>query len=305
MTKPSNSQSQKRFQESIAALFSKSGDSNQNSCLFLKSSSDIGVIRNGGRNGARFAPQSLLSFFKKLAINKTMSKFVFIDEEVSNSTEEEADFHSAQDKEAQRIAHQLKTYPSSRICHIGGGHDHVYPLLIALARNHKKIIVVNIDAHADTRVDEHFHSGTPFRQFAQNFEGDFHLYQIGLHPFANSSSTLSPLGKGQSEILWKNNLNSSSLSDFFKRIEANVDESTLVLFSLDADALDGSVIPAVSAVNPNGLSRSELSDIWKLYSSLPFNHPPVMGIYELNPIYDTLSGLSMRTIASFLYETLS
>ncbi|MFP5387174.1 MAG: hypothetical protein ACLGHN_13935, partial [Bacteriovoracia bacterium] len=65
MTKPSNSQSLKRFQESLGHLFSS--DTGKKKCLILKSSSDIGVIRNGGRNGARFAPQSFLSTFKKFS----------------------------------------------------------------------------------------------------------------------------------------------------------------------------------------------------------------------------------------------
>lgn len=303
MTKPSISQSQKRFQESVGALFSKSASGSAPQCLFLKSSTDIGVIRNGGRNGARFAPQSFLSTFKKFSQNKTLSELAFYDFEVASSEEEVSDFHSAQKKEAERISAILKGHPSSRICHLGGGHDHIYPLLTAMAGSYEKVVVINIDAHADTRTDDEFHSGTPFRQFANEFSGEFHLYQIGLHPFANSFSTLSPLKKGEGKTLWKNEMNRESLTHFFDQIKKTITPSTLVVFSLDADALVGSEVPGVSAVNPGGLTRTELLEVWEFYRKLPLGHLPVMGIYELNPLYDTLSSFSMRTIASFVFES--
>lgn len=302
MMKPAISQSQKRFQESVGALFSKSDGTPTAQCLFLKSSTDIGVIRNGGRNGARFAPQSFLSTFKKFSQNKTLSELAFYDLEVANQDEEVLDFHSAQLKEADRIAAILKTHPSSRICHLGGGHDHIYPLLTAASKTFEKVIVINIDAHADTRTDDEFHSGTPFRQFANEFAGEFHLFQIGLHPFANSFSTLSPLN-AQGKTLWKKEMNKESVKQFFAQIEKVMTGKALVVFSLDADALVGSEVPGVSAVNPGGLTRNELLEVWECYQKLPLGHLPVMGIYELNPLYDTLSSFSMRTIASFVFES--
>jgi formiminoglutamase len=304
MTNPPTTQSQKRFHESAGALFSAKTGGQPYSFLFLKSSTDVGVMRNGGRNGARYAPQSLLATFKKFAQTKSMSELAFLDVEVSDEAEELKDFSSAQRSESDRIRSIVKDYHEARICHVGGGHDHVFPLLTALAPDFKKVLVINIDAHADTRVDEKHHSGTPFRQFANSFSGDFQLYQIGLHPFANSFSTLSPLSRGKLEILWRRDLNSSSLAQFFSKIKAEVNDETLVLFSLDADALIGSEVPGVSAVNPGGITRSELLEVWDHYRKLPLRHRPVMGIYELNPLYDTLSSLSMRTLASFVFETI-
>jgi formiminoglutamase len=303
MTKPSITQSQKRFQESVGALFSKADRIPKNTCLFLKSSTDIGVIRNGGRNGARFAPQSFISTFKKFAQNHTMSELAFFDIEVSSQDDEEKDFHEAQKRECERIASAMTSHPNSRTIHIGGGHDHIYPLLTAASANYKKVIVINIDAHADTRTDENFHSGTPFRQFAREFKGDFHLFQIGLHPFANSFSTLTQLEKGKMDVLWMSDLNETNLVSFFMKIEKTISEKTLVVFSLDADALAGNEVPGVSAVNPAGLTRTQLLNVWKQYESLKKEHLPVIGIYELNPLYDTLASVSMRTIASFVFET--
>lgn len=300
MTKPSITQSQKRFNESMGPLFMSSGMEKE--LLLLKSSSDVGVMRNAGRNGAKHAPQSFLSFFKKLTQDQITKSFALIEKEVASSDEEIRDFESSQTKQSERIEQSLKSHPKARICHLGGGHDHIYPLLCALSQNKKHVVVINIDAHADTRTDDKAHSGTPFRQFAEHFTGQFDLYQVGLHPFANSLSTLTPLAKGKMSILWRSEL--SKMNEFFAVIKSTITKDTLVVFSIDADGLDGSAIPGVSAVNPWGLSMEELMDLWKQYLGLNFSHAPIMGLYELNPVYDSLSMLSMRRMAAFVYETL-
>lgn len=304
MTKQPITQSQKRSQDSLGTLFLPE-EASKCDFLFLKSSSDVGVERNGGRNGACYGPQSFLAYFKKLNKKPSLEKTSFKEIEVSNMPEEKSDFHLSQKKEMSRIESALKTHPNSSICHLGGGHDHVYPLLSALGNKYAKVIVINIDAHADTRTDPEFHSGTPFRQFAQEYAGEFSLYQVGLLEFANSSSTLSDLPRGMSKILWRNELFDQNKVDvFFHEIKQKVDPQTVVVFSLDADALNGAEMPGVSAVNGHGLSRMELTQIWNFYCRLGFTHKPVMGLYELNPVYDSLSMLSMRTLGSFLFETL-
>lgn len=298
MTKQALPQSQKRFHESLGSLFDEKKQTSEQ-LLFVKSSSDVGVIRNGGRNGARFAPQSFLSTFRKFSQNDSLKKFSFSEIEVSNVEEEVSNFHEAQKKESDRILTALKD--QSWICHLGGGHDHIYPLLRAISADSKKVVVINIDAHADTRTDEDFHSGTPFRQFSEEFAGEFHLFQIGLNPFANSFSTLSPLNKGKHEILWKKDF--QNLVIFFQKI-SNVAKDATVIFSIDADALTASEVPGVSAINPSGITREELLIIWKKYRELSLTHKPVLGIYELNPLYDSLGSLSMRTMGSFLFEAI-
>ena len=301
MTKPAFTQSQKRFQESLGPLFSHSSS---HSCLFLKSSSDQGVIRNGGRNGARYAPQSLLATFKRFTQDNQIKDISFVEAEVADPHDEEQDFHGAQERESSRIKMLMDQYKKASVIHIGGGHDHVYPLLKAASAGHSKVVVLNIDAHADTRTDEHHHSGTPFRQFAEEYSGKFSLYQLGLHHFANSFSTLSPLVKGKQVVLWKNEITPERLDTFFKDIEKDIDNETLVVFSLDADALNGHEIPGVSAVNPQGLSLIELQDVWERFKEITVSQRKIIGIYELNPVYDTLASISMRSIASFIFEGL-
>lgn len=303
MTNTHISQSQKRHQESLSSLFDKKTDAQSRTVLFLKSSSDVGVMRNGGRNGARFAPRSLLSFFKKLTLSSGLEQYNFSEYEVSSQQDELNDFISAQELEGQELTRIVRSHPESFIIHIGGGHDHIFPLLRSFTE--KKIVVLNIDAHADTRTDSSPHSGTPFRQFARQFDGSFYLFQIGLHPWANSQSTLTTLEKGTQEILWRDAVSDlEQRQGFFENIGKYIDENTRVVFSLDADALSGEQIPGVSAVNGKGLNVSELEQLWQEYLKLPMKHSPTLGIYELNPLYDSLSALSMRTISAFLYQCL-
>ncbi len=301
MTKTPNTQSEKRHQESLSARF---GTSDGKTVLFIKSSTDTGVIRNGGRNGARLAPKSLLSYFRKLALDKKAKEFSFRELEVSSLDEEKIDFSAAQEKEALRIKTAVSGSGNARLIHLGGGHDHIYPLLKSF--DHKKrIIVLNLDAHADTRTDDDSHSGTPFRQFAKEFTGDFHLFQLGLHVFANSESTLSVLPRGKMHVLWRKDLmDQAKWSEFFNEMKKLIDDQTVVIFSLDADAISGEIVPGVSAVNGMGLKTGELFQAWEMYRNLPMKHEPILGIYELNPVYDTLSGMSMRFMSNFLYVTL-
>jgi formiminoglutamase len=174
----------------------------------------------------------------------------------------------------------------------------------ALSKTFQKLVVINIDAHADTRTDQEYHSGTPFRQFGDEFPGKLRLFQIGLNSFANSFSTLEPIKETKMNILWSHQLNSENLKNLFADIQKEIDETTAVLFSLDSDAINGAIVPGVSAVNPSGLTLSQLNEISGHYKTLKLTHKPILGIYELNPIYDTLSGLSMRTMGSFVFDFL-
>jgi formiminoglutamase len=302
MTKKSIPQSEKRYIESVAKLFDPARTGVPT--LFLKSSTDEGVIRNGGRNGARFAPQSLLSTLKRFTLVEKLEQKVFKEVEVSDQLLEQENFEKAQAEEARKIFQLISENRQSSFYHIGGGHDHIYPLLKAISGIYEKVLVVNIDAHADTRTDDAPNSGTPFRQFANEQGKNFTLIQIALNPFANSFSTLSKLETSTQDVVWRNEITKEKVAALFSTIKESVDESTACIFSVDADALSGAEVPGVSAVNPNGISLQELIEIWNSFQQIKKVHPTIIGIYELNPLYDSLASISMRTLANFIFESL-
>lgn len=289
-----------RYLESIASLISD--NTSECNTIFLTSPTDIGVRRNGGRNGTRFAPNAIINSFKKMNHNNQIIAPIAI-LSVSSMEEEILDFHNAQDISSKAIS-TLNILNFGRVVHIGGGHDHAYPLLKALNEKSdiKNILIVNIDAHCDTRVDDKRHSGTPFRDFSKINTKDVTLIQYGLHSFANSLTTQSDIEKSikQTQIFLKE----SSLLNLKEEISKhNLPKDTLVYISLDADALNASTMEAVSAVNHHGL---QLQNVLEVIMYLKDNFSKsIFGIYEYNPIFDNQSQKGSRALCALIYEYLS
>jgi formiminoglutamase len=284
----------------IKCLFDQKNSSN--SVCFITSSSDTGVTRNFGRYGARFAPQAILNEFKKMIFPTSWKSRSFNAIEVANTDYEKENFQQAQLNEAENILNLLKRDHS--FIHLGGGHDHVYPMLKAMLSNQaKKIAIINIDAHADTRVDEEFHSGTPFRQISNEHPDRVQILQIGLQHFANSSSTLSDLKCQQEQIFYSKHQNwiktvEQALTQFLVR---HMD--AMVFISLDVDAIESSVMSAVSAVNPQGIDQNQIEFVLSmLRHHAPQGH---LGIYEYNPLYEDLSNKGAKFIAKIIYDWLN
>jgi formiminoglutamase len=272
--------------------------------LFFKSSSDIGAIRNFGRRGAGFAPEAILSVVKKLALH---NEHTWSDIEVAKPELEEEEFSHAQSEYTKVLATAFESFPKvKKFIYLGGGHDHVYPLLKALNKKHKKIKVINIDAHLDTRIDEFHNSGTPFRQFANEFEGQFELIQLGIHDFANTKSTMNELGKAREVVATYDDLKLLTLNftnnrKLFERM-IPYDHEALYLFSLDADALESGIMEGVSAVNHRGLPYHFVEEL--LTYALDVLRAKHFGFYEYNPVYDNLSQKGARTLAGLIYKVM-
>lgn len=295
--------------ESFSPLINKVDSSLPYSNLILSSPTDIGVRRNGGRNGARFAPKAIINVLKKLNRHDFNNQIDYV--QVTNQKEEELNFKQAQKKSAHKIKGELANNQLKRIVHIGGGHDHALPLLMAIESDPQieNILILNIDAHCDTRVDEIQHSGTPFRDFDKIAAKPFHLIQYGIHSFANSSSTMSPLKQGTMEIhtldkiLSSHSTSLTSILEISKNCPFKVTNKTAIFFSLDCDAISGEQMKAVSAVNPMGLPISKVNEL--LSSIEQFNGNKLFfGIYEYNPVYEDLSQLGSRGLANLIYNFL-
>jgi formiminoglutamase len=288
-----------RAKESLTSLLSH-GIARDGEMALLLAPSDHGVLRNGGRAGARWAPQAILSSFKKLANGRGNTQAIKYSEVTSQDLEAEG-FEKAIELQMNLIRAANK----SSLVHLGGGHDHILPLLKAFDQS--PLCVINIDAHLDTRIDPEPHSGNPFRLFDQTCKHSLTLHQIGIHPFANSLSTQTKLANGQMHILWKNECaDGAHLNAFLTRIEQSLTPETKIIFSLDCDALSASDVEAVSAPNHDGLSIELVKQLIHFYRHLCLSRgqKTIWGIYEFNPLYDSVSSRSARTIAGLMYEML-
>jgi len=272
--------------------------------LFIKFPSDIGAIRNMGRRGSNFAPEAIINVFKKLSSHtgETWSEIEMTDSEL-----ELEDFQFAQIKTTEKLTILYDGFQNvKKFIYLGGGHDHIYPTLKALNKFHKKITVLNIDAHLDTRIDDFHNSGTPFRQFANDFDGEFKLIQIGIHDFANTKSTMSDLGRAKEIVATYDDLrrltqNFTQNRKVFERM-IPFDRETLYIFSLDADALESGIMEGVSAVNHRGLPYDFVEELLNYaINNLKAKH---FGIYEYNPLYDNLSQKGARSLASLIYQVI-
>ena len=270
--------------------------------LFIKFSSDIGTIRNMGRRGSLFAPEAILSVVKKLACHNLLK---WSDVELADQHHEKENFKDAQKTVSKKISHLLKTSKrSEKFIYLGGGHDYIYPTVKAINHFTKKCVVINLDAHLDTRTDEEANSGTPFRQLAREFEGDLEIIQLGVHDFANSISTMSNLDKVREVVATYEDVrfgtkDFTETDKFLSRV-IPYQKDTTYIFSLDADAMDAGVMEGVSAVNHRGLPYDFVEDVL-LYAidELKCQH---FGIFEYNPVYDNLSQKGARALASLIYQ---
>lgn len=272
--------------------------------LILCSPSDIGVRLNLGRNGTRFAPEAILNSLKKMQNHLPYKDISLLN--VSNQKEEELDFEKAQSKETDRIKAALEKNNSHRLIHLGGGHDHIFPLLSALPFKDRQIIIINFDAHCDTRIDDKNHSGTPFRNFDQLKPLNTSLIQVGIHRYANSKSTMKDLNHINQTYIYKDEFTDTELltqvlNSFEKE---DILKDAIIVISLDADGLLAQEMEAVSAPNHNGFSQTLVRKFMKHLSAQFNDHQIIFGIYEYNPIFDNLSQKGCRLITGLIYDFL-
>ena len=223
--------------------------------LVFTSPSDIGVIRNGGKLGAGFGPKVILNELKKFQHHSHSLNAVKV-VEVTNKRTESDDFIQSQTKQSKKLEKEIKTSLSCPIIHLGGGHDHIFPLLKSLLGLRKKINIINIDAHLDTRVDQAPHSGTPFRQFdAIAGKGTFKLHQIGIHQETNAKENFEALKNGTMKIHEEDvsSLSNSRIEKVFSQVIEHKPDWVNVL-SIDLDGLDSIDFQSCSAINPKVLN---------------------------------------------------
>lgn len=289
--------------ESIAIQFT---DTNNEKTLFLTSSDDTGVRRNGGRNGSRFGPECILNSFKKMN-HHLESASPFSIKEIAHQSNTVNSFEEAQDISAKNCLETLRNTTAKNLVHIGGGHDHAYVLLKAMQENSKidNIVILNIDAHCDTRIDNIHHSGTPFRDFDSINNKETFLIQYGIHLFANGKSTLEKLDNITEKHYLFNDIieDEDFISQLFNSTPFPITKNTMIYLSLDCDAIESSIMSAVSAVNHQGLSLNHIHKLIQFVKKQ--NAQKIFGIYEYNPIFDDLSQKGSRSIAGLIYQWLS
>ncbi len=279
----------KRKSQSIANLF-VNDDFHAQRALLL-SANDLGVVRNGGRRGAAYGPKVLTSQLKKFAHHGHLESVGLIHITDSGQT----NFDKMQKSSIEKIT----KVQAQKIVHLGGGHDHIYPLVMGVELNNP--FIINIDAHLDTRDDVLSHSGTPFRQILKSKKAK--LVQIGIHEYANVPQNYAGIEMDIIDTkLLKEKSNSFTSIDFLKDLYKNHQGD--IVFSIDADAIKACDMQSVSAVNHDGIPLEFLRQLVQQYKEATKNKKQILGIYEYNPLFDELSAKDARALASLIYDFL-
>jgi arginase len=170
---------------------------------------------------------------------------------------------------------------------LGGDHSVTYPILRAIAKHHRSITILHVDAHGDLYDDydgDRFSHACPFARIMEERLCQ-RLVQVGIR-------TLTPHQRDQ---LKRFNVDTIEMQHFAGGARPSAPGP--VYLSIDLDGIDPAFAPGVSHREPGGLSvRDVLSMIHALEG-------PIVGadIVEFNPAQD-LAGVTASVAAKITRE---
>ena len=248
---------------------------------------DEGVRRNGGRIGAKLAPDAIRAQFYKLSnFGLKVKIFDLGDVLIQDNLEETHDFH------AQIVEQVLRD--DKKLIVLGGGNDISYADGKAMAKvfGCENWLALNIDAHFDVRADSPRNSGTPYRQLLEEKLLKPELfYEFAFQPQSNSPvyyEYLKNLGVNLyqlDKIRQITDLNARNLFSYLETLLFFPEKKEINLFfGFDADSVRASDAPGVSAPSPIGLSAEEFVELAEFAGS--DKRTKIVEFTEVNPNFD-------------------
>jgi len=241
---------------------------------------DEGVTRNGGRIGARHAPEAIRrQFYKLTPFGISLKIFDLGDTIIQSSLEKTHDLHA-------KIVEQL-LLDGKKVIVLGGGNDISFADGCAMAKicGSENWLGLNIDAHFDVRSDEPRNSGTPYRQL---LEGKFirpeNFYEIGYQPQAASPNYFDYLRNLGVNLISLQEFQMSSIeSEIHSRLKS-VDSPSAFFWGFDVDAVRSADAPGASAPSPIGLAGEAFVALAAFAGKLP--QTKIVEFTEVNPNFD-------------------
>lgn len=247
---------------------------------------DEGIRLNGGRVGAKLAPDEIRKYFYKMTPplwTQTSGSILDLGNLNAQSLE---------------IRHTQGAILSERLCDInsfklslGGGHDYAYAdgagFIRAALKKNLRPLVLNIDAHLDVRpTDKGFNSGTPFRRLIEEFHGKFDFLEIGIQSQCNSKKHLQWLLENGGRVLSLDEIRKKSLIDAVKEQLSlmSIKADAPIWLSLDIDGISSNEAPGCSQSWTTGLYTQEILDLFSYINQ--FQGWNFLSIYEVSPSLD-------------------
>ncbi len=278
--------------------------------------SDEGVRRNGGRVGAAAGPAALRRALYRL-VPDAESGERFLD--IVGRTLDLGDLAVTGDLEAdqERLGETLAPHIADGAVAIvlGGGHETAFGHFLAYVRAHRRVEILNWDAHADVReFTSGAHSGSPFRQALLHASGVCRRYTVaGLQPQSVARAHLDFIAEHGGSHIWRRDVTRDSIAGFYSdggrgpaEIGVNGAASRSLMVSFDLDAVDAANAPGVSAPAIGGFSVQEWLDAARAAGRCAAMSS--VDIVELNPLLDvdgrtaSIAALTVWTILKGMAE---
>ena len=229
----------------------------QDALCIMGFATDIGVMRNQGRTGAKAGPNIIRQMLANLPYHPVNDKKNMKILDLGNINCPDNDLEAAQQKCAAEIVriHEKKGF--SLI--LGGGHEIAWAHYLGLKDSHQveDFAIVNFDAHFDMRplVNGLGNSGTSFLQIAEHrrtLNHPFHYYCFGIRTQSNTQSLFETARKWNVNYLTCDDIyqQSSALNEW---VEAVLSKHQHIYLTVCMDVFSASVAPGVSANSPYGL----------------------------------------------------
>jgi formiminoglutamase len=243
---------------------------------------DEGIAMNGGRVGARLAPDLIRKYFYKMT-PPHLSCPAFHD---FGNLQSEGSLPERHQQAKTLVQDILST--SSQIFTLGGGHDYGYSdaagFIESLPKSSVKPLILNFDAHLDVRPTEKgFHSGTPFYRLLQEYGSAIDFVEVGIQPQCNSPHHRKWAEERGATILSQQSLERVGMVQALQET-VGTNPARPLWISLDMDAFCSKEAPGCSQSFATGLEINPfLAALKYLQSNFSLRG---MGIYEVSPPLD-------------------
>jgi agmatinase len=222
--------------------------------------------------GSRFAPNSIREASISIETYSPYQKISLEDFKFSDLGDIELPIGDTQ-MTLEVIYETIKKYSNKFIYSLGGEHLITFPILKALREKYKneKIILLDFDAHTDLRdnyLGVKFSHSTVIKRILEL--GNIDLIGIGIRAGTKEEFE---------EIEKMNSIFKIDQVEIINRKLAN----HLFYITIDIDAFDPSIVPAVSNPEPNGINFIEFIN---LISNLSFKNLIGIDLVEVNPILE-------------------
>lgn len=268
---------------------------------FLGFACDEGVRRNFGRVGAKQAPDVIRKVAAGLSVPAASHEKAIYDAGTVLCAGQ--NLEAAQRMLGEKVYALLHQGITPIV--LGGGHETAFGHFLGLRSfisPEETIGIINLDAHFDVRSYEQGpHSGSPFRQIAEQDPKGFRYLPIGIRPASNVASLFAFMEEQGQDFIFLSEVY-RKFPQALEQIERFCDGVDHVYLTIDMDAFPAAYAPGVSASAPDGMLPhhamemiSKVNQSGKLLST---------DIVEVNPSLD-VDNRTAKLAAELIYHLLN